>query len=356
MSKKWLAAVTFLLLAGITLFLLQRQRRPQRERREQRVFPVMGTVGKFTVYADDADELEAALNRAQTRVREIEKVCNIFNPDSELSRLNRTAFDREVTCSPLLWKLLMEADRFYRVSGGAFDATVKPLMELWGFHRPRASLPSEKEIAAARARTGWDKVKLDVKKHSVRFLAPGLGIDLGGIAKGFALDQAAAAVRAAGVFCAVLDLGGNICCFAPVPHRPFRIGVRDPDNPAAALETVDMRDHAIATSGDYERYVVIGGKRYGHIMDPRTGLPVTGMRSVSVVTPRGVDSDALSTAIFVKGEQFAAEVCRQVPAAGVLMVKEDPEEPAGRRILRYGLFASSPASAPAVRTRGGHMP
>lgn len=301
-------------------------------------FPVMGTVGSITVYGRDAKALEKALNEAQKTVREIETRCNIFKPDSELSRLNASAFREEVVCSPLLWEVLCEAQRFCKLSDGAFDVTVKPLMSLWGFHRKRSTLPSEKEIAETGKKVGFDKVKLNPEKRSVRFLSDGVGIDLGGIAKGFALDKAAEILRKNGIENAVINLGGNIRCMTVPGERDRTVGVRDPVHTDQVIERIPMRNNCIATSGDYERYVIIDGRHYTHIINPKTGRPVSDMLSVTILTPRGVDSDALSTSTFILGESFAEKICREFPDTGVLMVRRNPADPEKPVITRYGVF------------------
>jgi len=335
MKKKYkiaLAAVIVLCCLAGFFFLDQ----PGERFSQTRTFPLMGTLGKITIFSDREELPEAALNEAQKVIGEIEKVCNIFNPESELSRLNRTAYEKEFVCSPLLWEMLTAADHYCRFTGGAYDPTVQPLMKLWGFRRKRQTLPAEAEIREVMKKVGWNKVKLDPEKRSVRFLTGGIELDFGGIAKGFALEKSMEIARKNGVVRAIFDLGGNIGCISPEKRGPFRIGIRDPESPAEILDTIEMRSGCIATSGNYERYVIIDGKQYAHIMDPRTGLPVSGMLSVTVVTPRGTDSDALSTAIFVTGEKFAEEVCRKIPGTGVLIVRNAPEDPSGRRILRFG--------------------
>jgi len=304
-----------------------------------RTFPMMGTVGRITLFSEQEELSEKALDQAQKIIREIEAVCNVFNPESELSRLNRTAHREEFVCSPLLWEMICAADHYHKFSGGAYDPTVQELMKLWGFRRKRQTLPTEAERTEAMKKTGWDKVTLNREKHSVRFAAEGIGIDLGGLAKGFALEKVLPALRETGIRRALLDLGGNIGCLTGDKFSPFRIGVRDPESPDRQIAVFETANECVATSGSYERYVIIGGRQYTHIMDPRTGKPVSGTLSVTVVTPRGTDSDALSTAIFVAGEAFAEEVCRKLPDTGVLMVCNAPGTPEGRRILRFGLFA-----------------
>lgn len=319
MNFKFLFVVLFVISILSAYFHFRNLCKP--EQFVKRSFPVMNTSASITVYDLDAQSAEKALNAAQNKVYEIEKICNIFKQDSELSKLNSTAFKKEVVCSPLLWELMTESDRFYKVSGGSFDVTIRPLMTLWGFHRKRSTLPPEAEIQAVQPRIGWNKVKLDPAKKSVRFTVDGMSIDLGGIAKGFALDKAAAELMAAGVKRAVLDFGGNIRCIAPQEARAFRIGVKDPLHPAQTLTTLELHQLSVATSGSYERFVTIDGKRYSHIMDPRTGKPVAnGLVAATVITFRGVDSDALSTILFIDGESAASEICERFPGTGILLM------------------------------------
>lgn len=325
-----------ILACAILPFLLDR---PDERYSQMRTFPMMGTIGRITLYSDRDDQTEPALNEAQKTIGEIEKVCNIFDPESELSRLNRTAARQEFSCSPLLWEMLCAADHYYRFSAGGYDPTVQPLMQLWGFRGKRKTLPTETEIAGAMKKVGWDKVKLDPEKRSVRFLTDGIGIDFGGIAKGFALDKAKAVFQKHGIKRAVLDFGGNIGCIIPENHEPFRIGIRNPEAADQPVDAVNIRNQCAATSGSYERYVIIGGQQYSHIMDPRTGKPVSGMLSVTVVTPRGIDSDALSTAIFVNGEKFAEEVCRKLPDTGVVIIFRPQGKKSGMELRRFGSLA-----------------
>lgn len=333
----FLAAILLVFCGGILFPLWLRSGKIQAQA-QTRSFPVMGTIGALTIDAPTEAAREEASDRAQAAIREVETRCNIFNPESELSRLNASAFQQEFVCSPLLWEVLCEAKRFYEYSGGAFDVTVKPLMKLWGFHRKRSTLPTAAEIEETRKKVGFDKIRLNPEKRSVRFLCDGIGIDLGGIAKGFALDKAAETLRQCGIGNAVINLGGNIRCMTPSGRKDRIIGIRDPVHTEKVLERIPMRNNCIATSGDYERYVIIEGKHYTHIIDTKTGCPVSDMLSVTIITPRGVDSDALSTSIFIRGESFAEKVCREFPDTGVLMIRRNPAAPEKPFITRYGTF------------------
>ena len=268
-----------------------------------RQFPVMGTLGRITIYGMEAQKASEAMEEAQKVFYHVQKLCSVFDRESPLSRINESAAEKPVTCPEELFTLLEECSAGYILSGGAFDAAIRPLMLLWGFYRKRNTLPSEKELEKTLAVTGWNKVVLDRKARTVFFRKKGISLDLGGVAKGYALDQAAAVLQKTGVKKFVLDLGGNLLCRNEnESDAPFRIGIRSPEKPGKISETIFLRNGAVATSGSYERYVIIGGKRYSHIMDPRTGKPVEETRSVTVMTRRGIDSDIFSTAIFVLGK------------------------------------------------------
>ena len=308
--------------------------------RETRTFPVMGTVCGIDLYGNSREILNRAADDAQREIRRLEAMFNIYDPDSELSRLNAAAFHHPFRCSEELWEILQQARKYYVLSEGAFDVTVKPLMKLWGFHRRRSAVPAREEIEAAKKLVGLEKVIFNDADRTVRFSVDGIGIDLGGIAKGYALDKAREKVLRHGVDTGILDLGGNLFCLPePIPGKgrsAYRVGIRNPLDKNRIMTVVPMRDAAIATSGDYERYVVIDGRHYTHIMDAKTGYPASHMLSVSVIAPKGVDSDALSTSVFLKGAVLARKVREENPAIRILIVRRDPENPARILVERFG--------------------
>ncbi|MCF6175668.1 MAG: FAD:protein FMN transferase [Victivallaceae bacterium] len=291
----------------------------------ERTFPVMGTIAQYKLYGDEK-LVEQAADKVRDAFFEVDKLCNIFNAQSEISQLNRTAADRPFKCSPLLWAVLMQSKRAYELSGGAFDITARPLMKLWGFYRKRGdSLPTAAEIANVLKKIGMDKVIFDESARTVKFTQPGISFDLGGVAKGFAVDQAVIAVKKLGIKSGIINLAGNMYCFPePFPRRKtYRIGIKNPQRKDKLCGYVDLLNSSLATSGDYERYVTIQGKRYTHIMDVRTGKPVTGMLSVTVITPSACVADYLSTSIFINGKDFAGEICKKIPGTQVLIIQEN---------------------------------
>lgn len=269
--------------------------------RQTFAFPSMGTVATCDLV------LPTTLDpgRAQAMVRaaydSVETALSVWRPDSELSRLNRAPADSAVTASPLLARCLAAAEDLRRASGGAFDPTAGPLMDLWGFSRRLPQLPSPAAVDSARALLGgwrFDPAPPRIVKErgSTRF-------DLGGIAKGMAVDMAAAALRAAGVTDGLLDLGGNLFCLGGAPGRPdWRVGIKDPLDKERIFAAVRVSGAAVATSGSYEKFVTIAGRSYGHIMNPATGRPATGLLSATAIAPAGILADGLSTTLFVLGK------------------------------------------------------
>ena len=291
----------------------------------ERTFPVMGTIAQYKL-CGEPKLVQQAADKVRDTFFEIEKLCNIFDKNSEISQLNHTAANKPFKCSSLLWAVLMESKSAYKLSHGAFDITARPLMKLWGFYRKRGdSLPTTAELKMALKNIGTNKVIFDEIAHTVKFSQPGISFDLGGIAKGFAVDQAVKAVKKLGINSGIINLAGNMYCFPePFPQRQaYRIGIKDPLNKKQLCGYIDLLDCSLATSGDYERYVTIKGKRYTHIMDVRTGKPITKMLSVTVITPSACVADYLSTSIFINGKTFAKQICEKIPGTQVLIIQEN---------------------------------
>ena len=328
-------SVLFFFLQGRKTFL------PTVERR----FPVMGTVCAFRLTGEagkSMEEMNQAADAIQDTFYKMEKLCNIFDEKSALSEINRKIKDYKIAeCPGELWEIFREAGFFYSYTCGAFDVSISPLMRLWGFYRKKGVLPASSAIAETRKNTGWDKFIFDGKKRTVALRAGSLAqMDLGGIAKGYALDKAAEKAAEMGIKRGLLDLGGNLRSLPLPPQKDrknFLIGIRDPLGGSSWVENVEMPNNmSMATSGNYERYVVINNTRYTHILDARTGYPVTGMLSVTVLTSKGIHSDALSTSIFILGEDFAEKVCKEFPSTSVLLFREEN----GKIIRRgWGIFA-----------------
>ena len=265
-------------------------------------FPVMGTVAGFTLYTADRETFLTACRAGKNEFAEVVKIANLRDPASELSRLNASAADRPFSCSREMWQLLLRAEKAWHDSNGSFDITIKPLMDIWGFYRKQNRIPSDAETAQTRQRTGFDKLHFDRIEKTVKFTVPGMALDLGGIAKGYAVDRAAAAIEKCGVHCGVVDLGGNLKLLPQPPpgKKYYSIGIRNPAKRGELLpDALQLPGgRAVATSGDYERFVTYNSIRYGHIIDPHTGKPQANP-AVTVITASALDADIFSTSAYL---------------------------------------------------------
>ena len=292
-------------------------------------FFVMGTMASVQFWEEDQNRSREAAGAVRRVFQEVNDRFSNYQPESELSRLNAGAAVAPFACSDEMWDLLQHARLGYALSDKAFDVSVAPLVALWGIYRKELKTPpTPAAIEAARRLVGLDKVEFDDARKTVRFTVPGMALDFGGIAKGYAVDLAADALRQQGIRRGIIDLGGNIYCFPePPPDRDcYRIAVRDPRAPFPETRTlgyVALTDLAIGTSGDYERFVEADGKRYGHILDPRTGLPVAGMASVTIIARRAVVTEYLSKHAFVNNGRDLAPLLQRFPELNVLIIRRD---------------------------------
>jgi thiamine biosynthesis lipoprotein len=292
-----------------------------------RTFTVMGTIAELKLYGDP-ETANLAADKISEKFSEVERVCSIFNPESEISALNRTAYDKPFQCGDLLWGVIDQSRKIHEMTDGAFDITATPLMELWGFYRKRQTLPSEDEIQTASKKVGLDKVIFDDSTKSVKFTVPDMRLDLGGIAKGYAVDLAADEARRLGIRSGTINLGGNIFCLEnPPPVKElYSVGVKNPLDKDRICGTVKIRGRGVATSGNYEKYVVIGNTRFTHIMNPKTAKPVENVLSVTVVSPSALLCDGLSTGIFVNGAKLAKKLHSENSLIDVMIIRENPED------------------------------
>jgi thiamine biosynthesis lipoprotein len=260
----------------------------------------------YTVRLQATGSGEAALRTAvQSALDEVDERMSMFQADSELSALNRTAAGTPVSLSEPLYDVLVAADRISRWSGGAFDVTVAPLVERWGFGtRSVRSIPEAKWVTAERSRVGWSALSLDPARRRVTKGHAGQMLDLGGIAKGYGVDRAAAALEARGIANYMVEVGGEVRTRGVnATGAAWRIGIEEPDvNPQRARWVVPLSGLAMATSGDYRNYFVEGGQRYSHEIDPASGAPIRhSLCSVTVVADDCMQADALATALIVLG-------------------------------------------------------
>jgi thiamine biosynthesis lipoprotein len=264
----------------------------------------MGTECVLHLYAPTADDAEMAAERAIIEIERIEARYSRYRPDSVLSGINETAgAGRCVEVDEETATLLDYAFACHRISAGLFDITSGILRRAWDF--ASGQLPALEQVAALLPRVGMEKIVW--VRPRLEFPVPGVELDFGGIGKEYAADRAAAICRDCGIAHGLIDLGGDIRVIGPHPDgRSWTIGIRDPRRPGVAVVHVELAGGALATSGDYERYLEIGGRRYCHILNPRTGWPAEGLRSVSIHADQCLLAGSLATMAMLRGEEGVA--------------------------------------------------
>jgi thiamine biosynthesis lipoprotein len=262
----------------------------------------MGMPVTVTLYAPDAARAEAGARAAFARIAALDAMLSDYRTDSELTRLSATAHDW-VRVSPELFDVLSRAIQIARATDGAFDPTVGPLTSLWREARATGQVPAPAAIEAARSRVGYGLVTLDADRRAVRLERDGMRLDLGGIAKGYILQEGLAALDALGLRIALLDAGGDIVCGDAPPDQPgWRIETPGADEAFAARASQLMRA-ALATSGPAAQFLEANGVRYSHVIDPRTGWGVTSPREVKVIATDGATADAIATVMGISGSR-----------------------------------------------------
>jgi FAD:protein FMN transferase len=256
-------------------------------------------------YGPDPDALPRIVDEAFDEVDRIDRLMSHYKPDSPLSRVNREAAQHPVAVDPELFDFIAAAMRYHRDWDGAFDITVGPLMRAWGFFGGDGRVPSAPELAAARRRVGGAHMIVNPASRTIAFDAPGVELDLGGIAKGYAVDRAVALLKQRGVGAALISAGGStIYALGSPPGREgWTISIQDPLDPRTIALTLEVKDRALSVAGRSEKFFEADGVTYSHIMDPRTGMPAQGVLAVVVLADTGTDGDALDDALFVLGAE-----------------------------------------------------
>lgn len=283
----------------------------------------MGTAVRVELWCDDAAQGHAAIDAVMAEMHRIDRTMSPHKPDSELSRINALAVHEPVALSSEMFLLLVQAQRFAQLSGGAFDITYASVGCLYDYRAGVA--PDEVALAQARAAVGWRSLELDARTRSVRFAKPGMRIDLGGFAKGHAVDNAAEIFAHHNITHAHVAAGGDSRVIGDRRGRPWTIGVRDPRRAGELVAMLPLVDTAISTSGDYERFFEHGGVRHHHIVDPATGRSPSQVRSVTVLAADGLTCEAMSKTIFVLGAERGLELVESMQGVDAIVVDAQGE-------------------------------
>ncbi len=276
----------------------------------------------IAVYGTDSRQLPLVVNAAFEEVDRIDQLMSNYNPDSPLSQINKNASKEPVTVEPELFNFLQLCVYYSRESDGAFDITVGPLMKAWGFFRGEGRIPWFFELWNVKRKVGYQHLILDPKGRTVQFGVQGMELDLGGIAKGYAVDRVVGILKEYGITQAFVSAGGSTLYGLGAPPRRdgWEVKIRDPlapKDPSKNAGTVLLRDRCLSVAGNYEKFFQVRGTTYSHIMDPHTGYPVQNMLSVAVLTETGVEGDAVDDVFYVLGVEKSKSYLQKHPGIEV---------------------------------------
>ena len=280
---------------------------------------IMGTSMEITVSHPEAKKAEEAMEAAFQEVEKVNFLMSHYRPESEVSRISRNAGTKEVVVSVETLEVIERALFFSRLSGGAFDVTIGPVFRLWDFRA--AKIPDDETLRENLKRVDYRKLRVDSARSSVLLEKPGMELDLGAIAKGYAVDRACEALQRKGMENFLVNAGGDLKAHgARETGVPWVVGVRHPRGPSDFLAKIRPRNAAVATSGDYEKFFIKEGERYHHILNPLNGKPARKCQSVTVMTTSGMDADALATAVFVLGPAKGFQLLEKIPNSHGIVV------------------------------------
>ncbi len=279
---------------------------------------IMGTAITVELWHDDATQGRALTGAVLTEMRRIDALMSTYKPDSELSRINSLAARQAVAISSELFALIRKALEYSALTHGAFDITYASAGYLYDYRSSKR--PKPEQLAAAVPAINWHFVQLDPAQTSVRFLHEGVRIDLGGIAKGYAVDRCVDLLLRAGVQDALVSAGGDTRVIGKRDDHPWNVGIRDPRKRDGLVSVIPLENAAISTSGDYERYFEENGVRYHHILDPTTGDSARALHSASIISTLATDTDALSTSVFVLGVEKGLQLINSLPDTEAILI------------------------------------
>jgi thiamine biosynthesis lipoprotein len=312
----WVSLFLIVLLIGVGAWRLTDNREASRAEF------LMGTYMEIKAFGRQAP---TALEKAFARIREIEERMTQNTLDSEIAAINQKAGSEAVKVSEDTFFVIEKALEYGRLTGGMFDPTIQPVVRLWQIGSPEARVPSTAEIEAKLPLVDYRAVQLDATQKKVYLPHAGMGLDLGGIAKGYAADETVAILKAHGVKKALINLGGNIYALGTNPNNePWKIGIQDPeDQRNQYIAIIAAQDATLVTSGPYERFLKVDDTVYHHILNPTTGYPAdTGLLSVTIVASKSIDADALSTSVFALGREAGLDLINSLENVEAVVIDD----------------------------------
>ena len=289
-----------------------------------RILKLMGNRFEFTVIAEDGQEGDVAIDAAIEEVKRIEYLLTTFSDLSQTNLINENAGLQPVKVEDEVISLIERSIRISEITDGAFDITYGSIdKRLWNFDPNMTSLPDEQTALASVELIDYRNVILDKERSTVLLKNKGMRIGFGGIGKGYAADKAKLVLQKIGIKSGIVNAAGDLVTWgAQIDGRPWTVGIADPEQTDRPFSALNISDMAIATSGSYEKYVTIDGKRYSHTIDPKTGLPVSGVKSVSIICPSAELADALATPVIVMGVKVGLELINQIKQVAYIVIDD----------------------------------
>jgi len=329
MNKKIHKSVIIIFFTCLVVFLFFSIRSKQQFQMDSGYRPVMGTFARIVAVAKDANSAKKCIESALAEINKVDELMSDYKDDSEISLVNKDAFNQPVKVSESTFEVLQKSIEFSKLSDGAFDITVGPLVDLWHRAGEANAVPAEDELQQARSKVGYEKLILDASEMTVKFAVDGMRIDLGGIAKGYAVDKAVQAIQNCGAIGAMVSIGGDIRCFGTPSggKNSWLIGLQNPNEnfefpvgTGAPLLVLKLKDSAVSTSGHYWRFEQIQGKKYSHIIDTKSGYSSDKLASVTIIAKDATANDALATAVTILGAEKGLALIEKLPQTEAILI------------------------------------
>ncbi len=290
----------------------------------RRVLRLMGNRFEISVVERNERKAEICIDAAIDEIRRIEKILTTFNEDSQTALINRNAGIQPVKVDEEVFGLIKRCIRFSEITQGAFDISYGSIdKKLWNFDLQMTEIPSREIAAQSVHLINYRKILLDEENKSVFLKERGMRIGFGGIGKGYAAERAKLVLIAKGIENGVVNAAGDLCAWGYQPDgKPWTIGIADPDSTRHPFSSFNITDMAVATSGNYEKYIMIDGKKYSHTIDPKTGLPVTGIKSVTIISPHAEIADAMATPVMIMGIRVGLDMINQLKGIGCIIIDD----------------------------------
>jgi thiamine biosynthesis lipoprotein len=291
---------------------------------------VMGTFARVIIIANDKETAQTCAKNAFEEIDKVDNLMSAYKEDSEISLVNKEAFQKEIPVSESTYEVLQKSVEFGKLTDGAFDITLGPLIALFRNEKETQITSTQEEIEQTQSKVGYEKLILNEQNRTVKFDIDGMKLDLGGIAKGYAIDKAFEAIKKSGALGAMVDIGGDVRCFGQPSKgkENWVIGIQNPDLKENTTSSIILKlkilEGAITTSGDYQQFAVIDGKRQSHIIDPQTGSGAEGPSSVTIITDNATDADALATAVSVMGIEKGLALIEKLPNTEAILLSSQP--------------------------------